>query len=222
MTPPKYPRYQDYNIKDGKLVGEFEQLYKDYADPWDQSTREQYTSEKAVALNLIQKLGANRLLKLGANRVLELGCGLGYYTRRIADLGGETLGIDISETAVTKARLNFPGVTFATGDILDFDLYRNFKPDVIVMAEMTWHVLEKLDAFLEFLREEMPEVQIIHLLNTYPPGVQQYGKEKFTNLTEIMAYFNLNYSEWGEITYPEFDGCKRTYFLGRAGFTPLG
>ena len=61
MTQPKYPRYQDYNIKDGKLVGEFEQLYKDYADPWEQSTREQYTSEKAVALNLIQKLAAKRV-----------------------------------------------------------------------------------------------------------------------------------------------------------------
>lgn len=161
-----------------------------------------------MALNLIQKLAAKR--------VLELGCGLGYYTKRIADLGVETLGVDISETAVSKARINFPGVTFSAGDILDFEIYRQFKPDVIIMAEMTWHVLEKLDVFLKFLRNEMPSVYVIHLLNTYRPGVQQYGKEKFTNLTEIMTYFGLNYSEWGEITYPEFDGCKRTYFLGRA------
>ena len=28
----KYDKYQDYVIKDGKLVGEFEQMYKDFDD----------------------------------------------------------------------------------------------------------------------------------------------------------------------------------------------
>ncbi len=128
----------------------------------------------------------------------------------------QVLGVDISPTAVAKAESLHPACSFQTGDILDFDIYRQFKPDLIVMAEITWYVLDKLDAFLEFLRAEMPDVHLIHLLNTYPPGVQQYGKDKFTNLPEIMAYFGLEYSEWGEITYPEHDGCKRTYFIGRS------
>ena len=36
----KYNKYQDYVIKDGKLIGEFEAMYKDYEDPWEQTTRE--------------------------------------------------------------------------------------------------------------------------------------------------------------------------------------
>jgi len=44
--------------------------------------------------------------------------------------------------------------------------------------------------------------------------VQKYGVEKFSNLHEIMRYFGANYFEWGEISYPEMEGCKRTYFLG--------
>jgi SAM-dependent methyltransferase len=204
---PKYPRYQEYVIKDGEFVGDFEQMYIDHADPWEQSTREEFTSEKAVALNLIRKVGAKR--------VMELGCGFGHYTAKIAALGVQALGVDISPTAIAKAKTLHPACQFAAGDILDFDLYRQFRPDVIVMAEITWYVLNSLDEFLQFLHDEMPEAHLIHLLNTYPPGVQQYGKEKFTNLTEIMAYFGLNYSEWGEITYPEMQGCKRTYFIGR-------
>ncbi|MES2910643.1 MAG: class I SAM-dependent methyltransferase [Pseudomonadota bacterium] len=205
---PKHERYQDYVIKDGALVGDFEQMYVDHADPWEQTTREEFASEKAVALNLIRKVGAKR--------VLELGCGFGHYTAKIEALGVQVLGVDISPTAVAKAESLHPACSFQTGDILDFDIYRQFKPDLIVMAEITWYVLDKLDAFLEFLRAEMPDVHLIHLLNTYPPGVQQYGKDKFTNLPEIMAYFGLEYSEWGEITYPEHDGCKRTYFIGRS------
>lgn len=54
----KHGRYQDYVIKDGRLVGEFEEMYRDHADPWLQSTREAFSTEKAAALNLLQRLRA--------------------------------------------------------------------------------------------------------------------------------------------------------------------
>ncbi len=203
----KYSRYQDYVIKDGKLVGEFEEMYQDYDDPWEQSTREKWASEKAVALNLIEKLNAQK--------VMELGCGLGHYTKKIADLGVDVLGVDVSETAIRKAKLNYPKCNFVVGDILDFELYKKYKPDIIVMAEITWYVLEKLDQFLQFLRSELSETYLIHLLTTYPEGVQKYRKDKFPNLEGIMSYFRAKFLEWGEISYPDMDGCKRTYFLGQ-------
>ena len=189
------------------MIQEFEQMYQDYDDPWEQSTKEEWASEKAVALNLIKKLKPQK--------VMELGCGLGHYTKRISDLGVETLGIDVSESAIKRAKLQYPNLNFAVGDILDLELYRKFRPDLIVMAEITWYVLEQLDAFLQFLRTELSETYLIHLLTTYPESVQKYGKDKFTTLQGIMSYFGAEYLEWGEITYPEMDGCKRTYFLGR-------
>ena len=73
---PKYSRYQDYVIRDGRFVGEFEEMYLDYEDPWHQTQRELWASDKAVALNLIRKVGAKR--------VMEVGCGLGRFTKRIA------------------------------------------------------------------------------------------------------------------------------------------
>lgn len=85
------------------------------------------------------------------------------------------------------------------------------------MAEITWYILDKLDHFIEFefLKTEIPHTYLIHLLTTYPDGVQQYGRDKFTNLHQIILYFGAQYMEWGEISYPEMEGCKRTYFLGK-------
>lgn len=202
----KHSRYQDYVIKDGKFVGEFEEMYRDFSDPWEQTTREEWASEKAVALNLINKFKAKK--------VIELGCGLGHYTNKIHKLGVDVLGIDVSKTAIEKAMSNYPDCDFAVGDILDFSIYKEYQPDIIVMAEITWYVLDKLDDFIAFLSSELPNTHLIHLLTTYPEGVQQYGKDKFTNLQQIMSYFGMKYSEWGEISYPEMEGCKRTYFIG--------
>ena len=182
-------------------------MYKDYEDPWEQTTREEWSSEKAVALNLLQKVKAKR--------VIELGCGLGHYTQKIKDLNIDVLGIDISETAISKAKITYPKCKFETGDILDYEIYNNFKPDVIIMSEITWYVLDKLDEFKKFIKTNFPNTYIIHLLTTYPKGVQKHGKDKFTNLDEIKSYFKAEYLEWGEISYPEMEGCKRTYFIGK-------
>ena len=33
----KTNRYQDYVIKDGKFIGDFEKMYQNCSDPWEQS-----------------------------------------------------------------------------------------------------------------------------------------------------------------------------------------
>lgn len=81
-------------------VSHFEEMYQDHADPWEQTTREEFASEKAVALNSIRKVGASR--------VLELGCDFGHYTAKIAALGVEAIGVDISPTAIEKAKTLHP------------------------------------------------------------------------------------------------------------------
>src|SRR5262249_12552455 len=161
-------RYQDYVIRDGALIGEFEELYQDFDNPWHQTERERDASEKFIAIRLLQNLGVQK--------VLELGSGLGQYAGALADAGFEVRGIEISPTAVEKARATYPNVDFQVGDVLDFAKYREFEPDAIVMAEITWLVLEQLDDLLAFLRHEYAGRVLVHLLHTYGPGVQQYGR----------------------------------------------
>lgn len=205
MKKTKYPKYQDYVIKNGKFIGEFEEMYQDFDDPWDQTTREKYRSEKIIAIHLLKRIGARR--------VIELGCGFGCYTEMIRNEGFNILGIDGSATAINKAKQMHVNCNFRQADILDFHIYRDYKPDAIIMAEITWYILDKLDSFLNFLRTELPDIYLIHLLTTYPQGIQKYGVDKFTNLEEIMTYFGMNYIEFGKIGYPE--GDTRTYFIGK-------
>jgi len=203
----KYPRYQDYVIKDGKLVGEFEQMYQDFDDPWEQTTREQGAFEKQIALEIVRRQGYQR--------VMELGCGLGDFTAKLQQEAKSVLGVDVSKTAIQKAQKKHPGLSFAAADILDFDVYRKFKPDCIIMAEITWYVLEKLDQFKSFLSSEMRGTGIIHLLMTYREGEQKYGREYFTDLEGIMKYWGgVDFQDWGSFSRKEYHGGKRTFFHG--------
>lgn len=80
------------------------------------------------------------------------------------------------------------------------------------MPEITWYVLDKLNEFKLFLKNELPDTYLLHMLMTYDPGVQVYGREYFTNLDEILQYFDMCYLESGLVRLPV--GGARTWFLG--------
>lgn len=205
---PKYERYQDYVFKDGRLVGEFEEMYRDFDNPWRQLHIESFASDKAVILNLLQRLRA----AFGVARVLEIGCGLGQFTKRIHDLGLDSIGMDVSPTAIDKAKSLYSGPRFAQGDISDGGLISDLAPDVIVMCEVTWYVLEKLPGFLDTLRNRLPNAFLLHSLSTYAADEQKVGRDYFTTGDDIRRYFAMTYLEWGEVCL--HNGQCRAYFLG--------
>lgn len=207
MTP-KYPRYQDYVINDGRLVGEFEEMYADFDDPWHQTERERWATDKAALVAL-----ANRLRHtFGTTRLLEIGCGLGHFTARLQDQGFDCVGIDVSETAIEKARGTHPDPEFRVGGIEDHDLIAEIRPDAIVMCEVTWYVLNRLREFLDFLHTELPDTFLLHAVVTYADGLQKYGTEYFSNLDGILRFFDMTYLESGEVRLP--NGNVRTFFAG--------
>ncbi len=202
----RYKRYQDYVIKDGKFVGEFEQMYKDFYDPWKQNEREKFAPDKAVCIDFITAFRRKR--------TIEFGCGLGDFTQRISEVSEQTLGVDISLTAIKKAESKHLGVDFKVSSFPDLALLRQFKPDCIVMAEITWFILDELDLFIAFLRSELPHTLLIHMLTVYKEGEQKYGTDKFSSLEQIKQYFDMNYYECGEIAQPELADIRRTFFAG--------
>jgi predicted TPR repeat methyltransferase len=143
----KHDKYQDYVIKNGKLIGKFEQMYQKFDDPWEQTTRETYAIEKSATLEIIKEKGFKR--------VLEYGCGFGDFTNRIKSISDSALGVDISKTAIKKAKQKYPHVDFKTGDILDFNILEKYQPDCIVFAEISWYVLDKLEEFKRHLKSNV-------------------------------------------------------------------
>ena len=134
-------KYQDFVIRDGKFIGNFEGMYRAFDDPWEQSTRETNSREKKIGLEILK----NNNYK----NVIELGCGLGHYTNQIFNITQNCVGIDISESAIQKASILYPNCKFITSDILNENLYKNL--DCVMMVEITWYVLEKLSRFKEII-----------------------------------------------------------------------
>jgi SAM-dependent methyltransferase len=212
------PRYQDFVIKDGKFVGDFEGLYQNFDDPWHQSRADsQRDTRRQIAIGWMHRLR----VEAGVSRVLELGCGFGHLTDRLRQDGFSAVGTDVSKTAIEKAREINPSSVFVQADIADFDRLTAFSPDVFLMAEITWYILDELDAFISRCRGYASTRQrptfLIHLLTTYAPGVQKYGREKFTNLDEILRYFKLATIESGYVKTPREGGpeSQGTYFVAR-------
>ena len=204
----KNSRYQDYVIKDGKFIGEFEDMYRDYEDPWNQTTREIGSLEKIIGIDILKNKGHVK--------PLEYGCGLGHYTNRLYDALGNAGGVDISETAVKKAKLFYPHINFFKADVLDFNVVDKFNPDCLCYIEISWYILDKIDNLKDGLSHRYSGKGFYHTLQTYDKG-QSYGLDYFTDIDDIVKYWEdiVDITEWGVASNPKSSGGKRTYLYGK-------
>ena len=174
-------RYQDYVIKDGKFVGEFEKMYQECDNPWHQMEEADISYSRADTVNSIHRF------KL--RNVLEAGCGLGYFTAYLAEHCHNVCitGMDISGTAIKKAKSNFPRLTFVQGDLSNLDGKMLERYDGIIFSEIMWYILDNLDTILKKLKDVLGGGTLI-VNQTFYKGGQQYGREFFTNQDEMIQY----------------------------------
>jgi len=79
-------------------------------------------------------------------RVLELGCGAGHFTQRLAPLSDEIVALDVSPTAIERARRRLASspaagrVDFRVQNVMDAPL-RHEKPfDLVVLTETVYYL----------------------------------------------------------------------------------
>jgi SAM-dependent methyltransferase len=89
---------------------DFPQLYQDRQDPWlvGDAGQEWYD----FILNLL-----GRWKPEGFGRALDLGSGEGPFTARLDRLTNNTVGVELSEAAVKRARKKYPDIEFRVGDV---------------------------------------------------------------------------------------------------------
>jgi SAM-dependent methyltransferase len=68
-------------------------------------------------------------------RALEIGCGAGVFTRRLVALADSVVAVDVSPTAIEKAKASLPGVDFRAENIMEFDVRADGPWDLVVMTE---------------------------------------------------------------------------------------
>jgi SAM-dependent methyltransferase len=72
---------------------------------------------------------------------LEVGCGEGHQTRALQQVARAIVGVDVSPTAIQRAKTRAPGVTFVAGDILkspEFAPPRRF--DLVTVCELLYYI----------------------------------------------------------------------------------
>jgi hypothetical protein len=106
--------YHDYVFRDGKLVGEFEEMYLNSATtPWHQDEQENW-----IDVRLTKEM----LWDLGRfDAIHDFGCGTGHYldlmVKHSLATNGKSYGYDISATACENAASIFPHSSFSVLDL---------------------------------------------------------------------------------------------------------
>lgn len=174
-------RYQDYVIKDGKFIGKFEEMYQKFEDPWHQ--KENLYAYYSRALTPVT------LAQYNIKNVIEMGCGLGavadYLSKQVPACS--ITGMDISETAIAKARKSYPDINFIQGGILPFSEKPDGKFEAIIFSEIMWYILDDLDTVIRNLSEKFKNKFVI-INQVFYKGEQKYGNDYFTCLEEMVRY----------------------------------
>jgi SAM-dependent methyltransferase len=172
-----------------EFVGAFEDLYKSTEDPWAQSVPDErmgtyYEQSRQRILSLLHGFG-------GAEHLVELGCGLGQVCAMIAQTGNvrRITGIDVSVTAVEKARERHPELEFDVADAREdwpASIEQDF--DVVLMNQMLWYVLEDLDAvFSRMLSLLRPNGRLI-VSQAFIRDNQEYGADIIDGFQGLVRY----------------------------------
>jgi len=179
-------RYQDYVIKDGEFVGQFELMYERFDDPWHQN--EIYGNSLT---KILVRDTCRLLLNQGFSTSVEIGCGYGNLSQDLSNLGFNAYAIDMSNTCISRARILNPRPTYFLSDFDNIDLYQKIKPDIFILSEISWYILPRLKSFITKLQKFFPRKILIHELSTYADSQQEYGREYFTDLDGILEFFGL-------------------------------
>lgn len=172
-------RYQDYVIRDGRYIGQFDDMYRNSAEvPWHQDeTVNAIFSDLTVAI-----LKHHRVCSL-----LDVGCGVGYMAERlrreIAELN-RVVGIDISQTAVARAAELFPDVEFIPGTLDTLTIGECFE--VVVSKDVLWYVLDSLPGYLAGLAR--CSSRWVYLGQSFPDKRPFYGEEILPNAQSLLTY----------------------------------
>jgi 2-polyprenyl-3-methyl-5-hydroxy-6-metoxy-1,4-benzoquinol methylase len=165
----------------GRFRGEFEKMYSDIDDPWGCEAAKSSLNNR-VFLDVIYANDRRY------ERILDIGCGLGglLSTIRERNGGGHVLGIDISATAIEKARRQYPGVSFQQKNIVSEELGES-DFDLVVTSEVLWYMLDHLALFYDRVVATMAPGGIL-AVHQYFPAEQRFGKDVIDGLTGYLRF----------------------------------
>jgi SAM-dependent methyltransferase len=181
--------YHDYIFRNGKLIGEMEQMYQKSRDiPWHQDKDVERLDCK-IARHIMET-------RAPYDSILDIGCGLGYFTNEISGYckkSNNTLGTDISPTAVRKARELFPALRFEVLDItgnLDKQGFGQKKFSLVFVRGLFWYVFPEIQKVCRNIISMIDKEGYLLIQQNFPPLDSDFiGKEVLPNPDALLNHF---------------------------------
>jgi SAM-dependent methyltransferase len=120
---------------------------------------EMYSAEKTGYTPFFLKFMSEEVSQLrvgGAPKTLEVGCGDGFFSSRLARLGCDVTGIDLSPAAIEIARKAYPGVSFTVHNITEPLPFGESSLDLVWCSEVLEHLFSPLGVVSEIRRVLKP------------------------------------------------------------------
>lgn len=116
-----------------------------------------YQTAKSASLQIGSHSGLNYLLELckTSNRILDVGCGEGSRLRTLLPKDKTGWGIDISPSAIAKAKSQYPGYQFRVGDACKLP-YPTATYDLVYSAFALEHTKNPEKFISEMIRVAKP------------------------------------------------------------------
>lgn len=186
--------YHDYVFKNGKLVGEFEQMYrKSKNTPWHQDEQENWLDVR-LTIELIKEYGSYDMIS-------DFGVGYGYFLNKVARCCGTEnpilYGYDISETACKKGKILFPHITFRQLNLMaansvKFQANRIKGNKAIFLLRGTlWYVFPAMDNVVRNITNLIDGGGYLLISQNFPPLSSNFiGKDIIPNPQAIISFFS--------------------------------
>ena len=192
----------------------------DYYNKFYESNDFSYYSKK-ISLKLLKTI-CNSLSIQKGSKILDIGCGTGFYTDLFRQLGYNSVGIDISQTAIAKAKAKYLDSNFTVEDALNLSYDQNYF-DIIFMfgcSIVNTDNLSKIDEVIKYLLEYVNDKGAIVLIG---------GTDFSGNRTEKSEWYNHTWDQLKEISSdkkysirgPFLSHLRIIGFLGRFGYSEL-
>ncbi len=209
------PDYHDYVFQGGRLVGEFDQMYRKAREiPWHQDDARRRL-DCQLAATLVRQFGP-------FPRVIEVGAGLGYFADLLAEAAGATalLGTDVSPEAVRRASGLFPARRFEVMDIMEPGAARGRQFDLVAVRGCFWYLFPRLDVVVSNLTELAGPHGWIFISQNFPPLDRPFvGRDVIPNPESLVDRFRPAFEivtkVYAESQEPETPNDNWILFLGR-------
>lgn len=185
--------YHDYVIKNGRLIGEFDQMYcKSKNIPWHQDKQINWL-DVMIAISLLKEYGPFDMIS-------DFGSGYGYFLNQIAHNCGSDnhvlYGYDVSKTACEKGAHLFPKISFKEFDLMaehpvKFKEKRREEKKVLFLLRGTlWYVFPKMDNVVRNITNIVNRGDYFLISQNFPPLSAEFvGKDVIPNPNAILDLF---------------------------------